>query len=199
MVKFRAKDDPPDAGALEHAWMLMAKAAGLDVAETQLWGRKPGLLATRRFDRAGRQKVQQLTLAGLLGAPHTSPTLTDEDVLRATRALLRSEPQVREQFRRACFNVLAHNRDDHSRNFAFLMDARGRWSLSPAFDLTFSNGPGGEHWMTLAGEGARPTVEHLEALAKAGDVKRPRPIIDEGPRGCGALPALRGRGRRRSP
>lgn len=178
MVKFRARDDAPDAGALEHAYALMAKAAGLDVAHTELWGARPGWLATRRFDRVGGARVHQLTLAGLLDAPHTVPSLTSEDLLLATRALVRSEPAVREQFRRACFNVFAHNRDDHSKNFSFLMNEQGRWTLSPAYDLTFSEGPGGEHWLTVAGSGT-PSRAHLEELARRCDLGKVSAVIDE--------------------
>ncbi|GMU62898.1 MAG: hypothetical protein AMXMBFR34_46610 [Myxococcaceae bacterium] len=82
-------------------------------------------------------------------------------------------------FRRACFNVLAHNRDDHVRNFAFLMDEAGQWRASPAFDLTLSGGPRGEHSMLVAGQGAQPTGDHLERLAKTAGVKRARAIVDE--------------------
>ena len=68
-------------------------------------------------------------------------------------------------FSLAVFNVLAHNRDDHAKNIAFLMDERGTWSLAPAFDLTFSNGPGGEQSMMVAGQGKDPSIEDLVRLA----------------------------------
>lgn len=82
-------------------------------------------------------------------------------------------------FRRACFNVLAHNRDDHTRNFAFLMSERGEWRAGPAYDLTFSLGPGGEHAMLVGREGANPTEKDLLELAKSVDLRRPRPVIEE--------------------
>lgn len=69
------------------------------------------------------------------------------------------------------FNVVAHNRDDHAKNFAFMLDeATGDWSLTPAYDLTFSAGPGGEHAMTLAGEGRSPDSGHILRLAGAWQV-----------------------------
>lgn len=178
LVKFRAQADDADSGVLEHAYFLMAKAAGLDVPETRLLGRSPGFFAIRRFDRDGMRKTHQHTLCGLLEAPHTLPSVTYEQLLLVTRRLVQSEPAVEEMFRRACFNVFAHNRDDHSKNFSFLMSERGEWSVSPAYDLSFSDGPGGEHWMLVSGEGADPRRTHLEALAKAGDVKRFKPVID---------------------
>lgn len=179
LVKFRAVDDEAGSGALEHAYFLMARAAGIDVPQTRLWGRKPGYFAIRRFDREATRRVHQLTLSGLLEAPHTSPSVTYDELLRVARRLVQSELAVQELFRRACFNVFAHNRDDHSKNFSFSMSHQGEWSVSPAYDLTFSEGPGGEHWMLVAGEGAQPGRAHLEALARSGDVKRPRLIIDE--------------------
>ena len=179
LVKFRAKGDGADSAAVEHAYFLMARAAGVDVPETRLLGRARGYFAVRRFDRDGTRKTHQLTLAGLLDAPHTFPSVTYDDLLLATRRLVRAEPAVAELFRRACFNVFAHNRDDHSKNFSFLMNERGRWSVSPAYDLSSSDGPGGEHWMLVAGEGANPGRSHLEALARGSDLKHPKPIIDE--------------------
>jgi serine/threonine-protein kinase HipA len=179
LVKFRAKGDGADSAAVEHAYFLMARAAGVDVPETRLLGRAPGYFAVRRFDRDGARKTHQLTLAGLLDAPHTFPSVTYDDLLLATRRLVRAEPAVAELFRRACFNVLAHNRDDHSKNFSFLMSERGAWTVSPAYDLSYSDGPGGEHWMLVAGEGANPGRANLEALGRASDLKRPKPIIDE--------------------
>jgi serine/threonine-protein kinase HipA len=74
--------------------------------------------------------------------------------------------------------VLAHNRDDHGRNFAFLMDEKGVWSLAPAYDLTFSEGPGGEHTTMVAGEGKRPTRSHLEELGVRLEIKRASSVID---------------------
>ena len=70
------------------------------------------------------------------------------------------------------FNVLAHNRDDHPKQFSFLMDREGRWRLSPAYDLTFSYGPGGEHSMDIAGEGRCVEREHLLSAAQGAGLSR---------------------------
>lgn len=182
LVKFRAREDDLHSAALEHSYFLMAKAARLDVPRTQLLGkttRDPGYFAIERFDRVGITRRHTHTLGGLLHLPHGYAALDYRDLLKVTRKLTRDESAVAEMFRRACFNVFARNRDDHTRNFAFLMDERGSWQPSPAYDLTFSNGPGGEHTMLVAGEGRAPTREHLLALAKQGDLKRASAIIDE--------------------
>ncbi len=69
-------------------------------------------------------------------------------------------------FRLMLFNILTHNRDDHVKNFSFILDDRtGKWSLAPAYDLTFADGPGGEHSMTVAGEGRAPAYRQVAELA----------------------------------
>jgi serine/threonine-protein kinase HipA len=182
MVKFRSREDAAHAGTLEHAYTRMAAAAGIDVPRTRMLGRTPrhpGYFAVERFDRSATRRFHLHTLAGLLHAPLGASVLSYSDLLQVTRALTRDESAVAEMFRRACFNVLAHNRDDHARNFAFLMDEMGRWRPSPAFDLTYSDGPGGEHTLLVANEGARPTRDHLLAVARENEVRRAADIVDE--------------------
>jgi serine/threonine-protein kinase HipA len=182
LVKFPARDDDPHSAPLEHAYCLMAQAAGIDVPRTQLLGktkRRPGYFAIERFDRDGTTRIHTHTLGGLLHRPHGYAALDYRDLLKVTRDLTRNEAAVAEMFRRACFNVFAHNRDDHSRNFAFLMDEAGTWRPSPAYDLTFAPGPGGEHTMLVAGEGRAPGVEHLTALAAQVELKNGAKIIQE--------------------
>jgi len=160
----------------------MAEAAGVEVPRTQVLGttkREPGYFAVQRFDRVGTKRRHTHTLGGLLHLPHGYPGLDYRDLLKVTRQLTRDESAVAEMFRRACFNVFARNRDDHTRNFAFLMDERGSWQPSPAYDLTFASGPGGEHTMLVAGEGRAPTREHLLELAQQSDVRHGAAIVDD--------------------
>jgi serine/threonine-protein kinase HipA len=182
LVKFRGKGDDVYAGLLEHVYTKMAALCGLTVTETRMLGRTkrhPGYFAVQRFDRAGTRKLHIHTFCGLMHAPHDYPSLTYRELLLATRALTRDESAVEEMFRRACFNVFAHNRDDHTKNFAFVMDEEGAWTVSPAYDLTFSHGPGGEHTLLVGTEGKNPTRRHLEALAKDVGIKRANRILDE--------------------
>ncbi|HWO19150.1 MAG TPA: type II toxin-antitoxin system HipA family toxin [Kofleriaceae bacterium] len=182
LVKFRAPEDDPHVASLEHAYFLMAKAAGLEVPRTQVLGktkRSAGYFAIERFDRDGAVRIHSHTLGGLLQLPHGYAALDYGDLLKITRRLTRNEAAVAEMFRRACFNVLAHNRDDHSRNFAFLMNERGGWRPSPAYDLTFAEGPGGEHTLLVAGEGANPGTEHLLTLAGRAELTHGAKIVDE--------------------
>jgi serine/threonine-protein kinase HipA len=182
LVKFRGPHDDASSAALEHSYFLMAKTAGIDVPRTQVLGktkRDAGYFAIERFDRMGAVRHHTHTLGGLLDHPHGYPAFDYRDLLKVTRTLTRDEAAVAEMFRRACFNVFARNRDDHTRNFAFVMNEQGVWQAIPAYDLTFANGPGGEHSMLICGEGNAPQREHLLRLAKEGDLKRPEGIIDE--------------------
>jgi serine/threonine-protein kinase HipA len=183
IVKFAAKEDAPDIGPIEEAYALMAEAAGLKISEHKLIPSKkrPGYFATRRFDRpAPGKRLHMVSLSGAIESPPDTPSSYDT-FLRATRAITRRADDVEQAFRRMVFNVLAHNRDDHTRQHAFLMDAEGDWRLSPAYDLTYSPGPGGEHYLDIEGEGRRPTRAHIEKLgARHGfNAKRVDAIIDE--------------------
>ena len=102
-------------------------------------------------------------------------------IMKATLFLTRDMKQSEKQFRNAIFNVLSHNRDDHSKNFSYLMDEKGIWTVSPAYDLTFSNGPGGEHSTMIMGEGKNPQLAHLLKLASVSGIKKPKAleIIDQ--------------------
>lgn len=182
LVKFRGPQDDASSAALEHSYFLMAKAAGLDVPRTQVLGkteRAAGYFAIERFDRMGTTRRHTHTVGGLLHHPHGYAAFDYRDLLKLTRRLTRDEAAVAEMYRRACFNVLARNRDDHTRNFAFVMDEQGVWRASPAYDLTYAGGPGGEHSILICSEGKEPQREHLLKLAEEGDLKRPKAILDE--------------------
>lgn len=167
IVKFGAREDPPDAGAIEFAYAGMARAAGIDMPPTRLFETRDGgrYFGVERFDRTEEGRRHVHTLAGLLNADHRVPSLDYEGYLRATWTLTKRHAAVTAAFRRMVFNVLAHNRDDHTKNFAFLLQPDGEWELTPAYDLTFSSGPGGEHNMAVAGEGRMPGEREFADLA----------------------------------
>ncbi|KPF93418.1 phosphatidylinositol kinase [Novosphingobium sp. AAP83] len=184
IVKFAATNDPADIGPLEEAYARMARAAQIDMAETRLIpsATGPGHFATRRFDRpAPGKRLHMVSLGGALEASPHMPSVDYDGFLKATLAITHSMADVEHAFRRMIFNVLARNRDDHVRQHAYLMDDRGNWRLAPAFDLTFSNGPGGEHYMAVLGEGRAITREHVEKLGKNHGVpaKRVGAAIDD--------------------
>lgn len=166
LVKFPNTQDGLDAGSVEYVYALMAKEAGVHMPEVHLFPAKrgPGYFACKRFDRDGDRRFHMHTACGLLHADFRAPSLDYQDLLTLTSMLTRDIREVQRMYRLAVFNVLAHNRDDHSKNFSFLMDAKGTWSLSPAYDLTFSYGPGGEQSTMVMGEGRNPGVQQLMRL-----------------------------------
>ncbi len=183
LVKFPAKEDAPDIGAVEAAYALMAQAAGVKVPSTTLFETRDGgrYFAAERFDREGNRRLHMHTLSGLLHASHRLPSMEYEGFLKATLILTKDQRQVEEAFRRMVFNVLSHNRDDHVKNFSYLMDRDGVWSLAPAYDLVFSEGPRGQHTMAVAGEAERPTERDMLRVAEDCDVdsRRAREIIQQ--------------------
>lgn len=167
LVKFDARGDGRDAGALEYAYAEMAAQAGAEVAPRRLVETRAGtFFATRRFDRLARTaRLHMHTAAGLLHADFRTPGDEYEVLFRLVAALTRDHAQAKELFRRAALNVLACNRDDHLKNFSFLMDRRGQWRLSPFYDFTLNEGPGGWHTLTVAGNGQNPGLDDLRRLA----------------------------------
>jgi serine/threonine-protein kinase HipA len=171
LVKFPNSRDGIDAGAIEYCYALLAKEAGIILPETHLFSSNqgPGYFAVKRFDRIGNSRIHMHTAAGLLHSDFRTPALDYEDLLNLTGILTKDIREVTKMFRLAVFNVLAHNRDDHSKNFSFLMDAAGTWKLAPGYDLTFSEGPAGEQSMLVKGEGKNPGITQLKQLgAEAG-------------------------------
>lgn len=194
LVKFPNSLDGLDAGSIEYAYALMAKEAGIQMSEVLLFPSREGsgYFATKRFDCDGDTRFHMHTACGLLHADFCTPSLDYQDLLTLTSMLTRDIREVEKMYRLAVFNVLSHNRDDHSKNFSFLMDAKGRWKLSPAYDLTFSSGPGGEHSTMVMGEGKSPKVEHLIRLGLEAKLTRSRitEIIDQSRASLAAWPSL---------
>jgi serine/threonine-protein kinase HipA len=168
LVKFRSSSDPEDVGAIEYAYSQMARAAGIAVPPTHLFpaGKGAGYFGTQRFDRRDNMRVHVHSVCGLLHADYRLPSISYEDLLKATRLVTRNQVEVDQMFRRMVFNVFAHNRDDHTKNHAFLLEVDGEWKCSPAYDVTFSSSMGGEHMLSVGGEGRQPSIEHITAVAR---------------------------------
>ena len=174
IVKFRSGQDDADAGPSELAYALMAKEAGLTVPPARLFATARGerFFGAERFDRRGNRRFHVHTFGNLIHADFRVPSCDYAQLLAVTRILTRNHRDVLECYRRMVFNVLAHNRDDHVKNFAFRMTDDGEWELAPAYDLVFAPGLGGEHTMTVAGEGRAPARSHLLHLAPAAEISR---------------------------
>jgi serine/threonine-protein kinase HipA len=109
------------------------------------------------------------------------PSLDYEILLKVCYKLTGNMSDVKMCFRLMVFNVLSYNRDDHGRNFAFIMDSGGKWSFAPPYDLMFSYGPGGEHSTSVAGEGRHPAIKDFNRLADLAGIRmaESKSIIEE--------------------
>lgn len=179
LVKFPNTQDGQDAGAIEYVYALMAKEAGVLMPDVHLYPSQKGAgyFAVKRFDRDGSKRLHMHTASGLLHSDFRSPSLDYEDLLNLTGALTKDIREVEKMYRLAVFNVLSHNRDDHAKNFSFLMDENGIWTLAPAYDLTFSSGMNAEQSTSVMGEGRNPKISHLKMLGQ--DAKLPKKLVDE--------------------
>ena len=204
LIKFPARGEHWEVCAIEELYARVARHCGIAMPTSQFFdlGNGAGDTTTKkqrysafgvaRFDREDGLRVPVHSLSGLLHADYRMPSLDYDQLLRATRRLTVDEREVTAAFARAVFNVAMHNRDDHARNFAWRLGRDRRWRLAPAFDLTFSHGPRGQHTMTIAGEGRAPMRSHLLALARSADVspKSALQTIEAIVSGCAALPEL---------
>lgn len=185
IVKFPAGKDPAISGKREYEYSLCAKNCGITMTETGLIPSAicEGYFKTERFDRRDGEKIFGVTFAGLLEADFRAPSCDYETFFRLVRSLTKENANDTEQlFRIMCFNVLAHNLDDHTKNFAFqYTDERG-WHLAPGYDLTYSDTYWGEHTTSVGGKGRNITDEDLIAIGtKAAGMpkKRCEIIIEE--------------------
>jgi serine/threonine-protein kinase HipA len=181
-------EDPKGYGAIEYAYYLMAGAAGIEMSECRLLeenGRRHFM--TRRFDRlAGGEKLHMQSLGALGHFDFNQPgAYAYEQAFLTIRQLELPMRATEEQFRRMVFNIVARNQDDHVKNIAFLMDKEGRWSLAPAFDMSYSFNPSGSftatHQMTMNGKRDGFTMEDFRVCAKSALMKRGRAekIVEE--------------------
>ena len=180
IIKFPAHVDGENAGKMEYDYSCCAKKCGIIMSETRLFPSEncEGYFGIKRFDRIsdknGTKRIHMLTAAALLELNFEHPSLDYHSLMKLTKILTRdNEKDMREMFRRMCFSVFAHNRDDHSKNFTYLYDdEKDRWSLSPAYDLTYSNTYYGEHTTTVDGNGRNPGRKELLTVGIATGMKK---------------------------
>lgn len=175
IIKFPAHVDGMNAGQMEYEYSLCAKQCGIHMSETRLFPSKicKGYFGTKRFDR-GQQRVHMCTAAALLELDYNQPSLDYHSLMKLTKIITGdAQDDMDDMYRRMCFNVFAHNRDDHSKNFAFLYDEnKRRWKLSPAYDLTYSNTYYGEHTTSVDGNGRNPGVRELVNVGTSAGMKK---------------------------
>ena len=169
IIKFPSSIDPKNIGEKEYQYSLCAKDCGINMTETKLFPSEicSGYFGIKRFDRKNSKKVHMVSVSGLLETSHRLPNLDYNLLMKLTLELTRNYKDIEQLFRLMCFNVFAHNRDDHSKNFSYLYDENKKeWHLSPAYDLTYSSSFNGEHATTINGEGKNPSLDDILTVAK---------------------------------
>lgn len=169
IIKFPSSQDSKDIGKQEYDYAMCAKECGIEVETVRLFPSDytKGYFGTRRFDRVAGKRIHMVSAAGLLETSHRIPNLDYDILMKLTLQLTKSMEECEKLYKLMCFNVYAHNRDGHSKNFTFLYkDEEKRWVLAPAYDLTYSNSFGGEHATTINGNGLNPGEDDILAVAK---------------------------------
>jgi serine/threonine-protein kinase HipA len=178
IIKFPSSSDNKDIGNQEYDYSLCAKECGIFMTETRLFPsrRCNGYFGTKRFDReetlnGDMNRLHMLSASAILETSHRIPNLDYDILMKLTLELTKESEEVEKLFRLMCFNVFAHNRDDHSKNFTYLyLENEDRWILSPAYDLTYSHSLGGEHATSVHGNGRNPGMNDILAVAKVAGI-----------------------------
>lgn len=181
LIKFPASMDSKDIANIEFAYYKMALDAGIEMSESLLFKSKSGkaYFNTKRFDRDGNKKIHLHSAAGIMHDDFRYSNLDYGNLMDCAFQLEKNTHAYEKILRLAAFNVFAHNRDDHSKNFAFLMDAKGVWKVAPAYDLTFSSTGQGMHSTMVAKESINPTKKHLMELVNYFKIKNGNAIIEQ--------------------
>ena len=172
-------------GRLEYSFYKLVKECGIDMTECSLMeenGRAHFL--TRRFDREGGKKIHMQTLCGIAHFDYRMKrAYSYEQAFNVMRTLRLPYSQATEMFRRMVFNVVIRNQDDHTKNISFLMDEKGTWKLSPAYDMGYAYNPEGDwtstHQMSINGKFDEITRKDLLECATRNNIKEASLIIDE--------------------
>ncbi|MEQ4617541.1 MAG: type II toxin-antitoxin system HipA family toxin [Corticimicrobacter sp.] len=173
LVKFPAQGEHAEVCAIEGAYAQCLRMCDIETPDTEYFSLPNGLaaFASKRFDRQDGLRVPMQSLAAFTGADYRSPGVLDYvSFLRATQMCTNDMREMAVAFERAVFNVVFNNRDDHPKNFAYLMSQEGRWRLAPAYDVTFCEGPGGYHQMDVVGQALAISRPHMLRLAEEAEV-----------------------------
>ncbi len=181
IIKFPGSEDPKDIANIEYAYYKMALAAKITMSECKLLESAKGVqvFATKRFDRVGNDRVHMHSMAGLSHDNFRISCIDYGHIINTAFELEQSALARAKVLRLAAFNIYSHNRDDHSKNFSWLMDESGKWTFAPAYDLTYSSTAINEHSTRVSGEGTNPGRRHIIELANEFSINKPEEIIDQ--------------------
>lgn len=173
IIKFAGRNDISESGIMEYDYNTTAKECGIEVPEHKLFSSNicHGYFGVKRFDRFNGKKIHMVSACGLLETSHRIPNLDYNQLMKLTFKITNSMEEVKKMYRLMVFNVLAHNRDDHGKNFSYIYDEmEKRYKLSPAYDLTYSFSINNEHATTINGKGRDILVGDMLDVAKKSDV-----------------------------
>ena len=181
IIKFPGSEDPKDMANIEYTYYKMALAANIEMSECKLLKSATGqqIFATKRFDRIGNSRLHMHSMAGLTHDNFRRSSIDYGHIIDTAYTLEKSASARKKVLRLAAFNIYSHNRDDHSKNFSWLMDESGNWSFAPAYDLTYSSTAIDEHSTRFDGEGAKPGRINIINLANEFSISRPTEMIEE--------------------
>lgn len=172
-------------GRIEYAYFRMAKACGIEMANSDLIEEKGRAhFMTQRFDRINGEKIHMTTLNSMAAMDYNQPLIYSyEQCFGVMTKIGLDHEDYKKQFRRMVFNVVAKNLDDHTKNVSFLMDKLGKWKLSPAYDVTYAYNPNNrwlrQHQMSVNGKRNDITRTDLMEVAQELDLRTKRVIIDQ--------------------
>jgi len=188
LIKFDSSDDNRESTGftkLEYLYMSMAKKCGINIPKIKLFrDNELAHFVIKRFDRKNNKKIHMHSLASIMHINFNIPKHFSYDyALRVVWNMTKDKRDVLEFYKRAVFNIIARNQDDHAKNTSFLMNEKGEWRLSPAYDITYANGQGftKNHQMSIVGKVNDFTNDDLLMLAKNNDIKESiaQEIIDK--------------------
>ena len=174
LIKFSNTQDDKNLGVQEYVYSLIAKDAGIEMPETYLFPSQisSGYFGVKRFDRVGNQKVHTHTACGLLNADFRVSSMDYTNLLKLTFVLTKDIKEVEKMVRLMIFNVKAGNKDDHTKNFSYLIDRNNNWKLAPSYDLTPSFGINGEQTTMVNGKGKDITNDDFITVASEFDIDK---------------------------
>lgn len=181
IIKFPSIHDLPDVAQIEYSYYLMAKEAGIEMANSKLFDSKNNqqFFGTKRFDREKDMRYHLHSAAGLMHDDFRKSTLDYGHLMDAAIRLENNKNAAKKVFRLALFNVLTANQDDHSKNFSFLMNSKGQWQFSPAYDLTYSPNAYGFQTTAVSGQNKDISASHFLQLASHFSIEEPSKVISQ--------------------
>jgi len=177
--------DPEGYGNIEYAYYLMATDCGINMTASRILKENNRThFMTKRFDREGANKMHLQTLCAVAHFDYNDPAAYSyEQAFQVMRQLKLPYTDAEELFRRMCFNVVARNQDDHTKNISFLMDKSGTWKLSPAYDITYAYDPANkwmkDHQMSINGKRRDISKSDIVELAKRMNIKKPAEVLEK--------------------